>query len=117
VGYIEMSLLTKNYQYYESKIDKRIGLDFTKGREYNEDAVNNWYQMLPMKEKLRIEWIRIMSMIQCFEITYVRYSNDTVEMFREADDNHEVALPREETSVHIIEIEDETNEIPSERKD
>jgi hypothetical protein len=39
-GYIEMSPLTKNYQYYEGKIDKCIGLDFTKGREYNLTAVN-----------------------------------------------------------------------------
>jgi hypothetical protein len=46
-GYIEMSPLTKNYRYYESGIDKRIGLDFTMGSEYNENAVNNWYKMLP----------------------------------------------------------------------
>jgi hypothetical protein len=72
-GYIEMSPLTKNYQYYESKIDKRIGLNLTKGREYNTDGVNNCYKMIPSNPKLKIEWGRVMSMIQCFEITYGRY--------------------------------------------
>jgi hypothetical protein len=42
-GYIEMSPITNNYQYYEGKVDKRSGLYFTKGKEYNEDAVNKWY--------------------------------------------------------------------------
>jgi hypothetical protein len=68
-----MSPLTKNYQYYEGKIDKRIGLDFTKGKEYNVDAVNNWYKMLPFNQKLKIEWGRVISMVICFEITYGRY--------------------------------------------
>jgi hypothetical protein len=40
-GYVEMSPLTKNYQYYESKIDKCIKLDFTKGKEYNVHTLNN----------------------------------------------------------------------------
>jgi hypothetical protein len=38
-------------------------------------------------------------------------------MFKEADENDKVLIPREKTPVDIIEIEDETNEIPSERKD
>jgi hypothetical protein len=38
-------------------------------------------------------------------------------MFKEADENHEVLISREKTLMHIIEIEDETNEISSERKD
>jgi hypothetical protein len=40
-GYVKKSPLTNNYQYYESRIDRSIGLDFTKGRYYNENVVNN----------------------------------------------------------------------------
>jgi hypothetical protein len=53
--YLEMNPITKNYRFYESKLDEHIGFDLIKGREYNEDAVNNWYQMLPMNPKLKIE--------------------------------------------------------------
>jgi hypothetical protein len=97
-----MSPITNNYQYYEGKVDERSGLDFTKGREYNEDAVNNWYQMLQMNQKLKIEWGRVMSMIQCFEITYGRYLNDTAAMFKEADENKTVLIPREKTPTYNI---------------
>jgi uncharacterized protein (UPF0248 family) len=39
-------------------------------------------------------------------------------MFKEADENDKVAIPRQQTPVHhVIEIEDETNETISERKD
>jgi hypothetical protein len=37
-------------------------------------------------------------------------------MFKEIDENNKVLLPREQTSAHIIETEDETNETSSERK-
>jgi NAD(P)H-nitrite reductase large subunit len=37
-------------------------------------------------------------------------------MFVEADEKHEVATPRQFTFVHVIEIEDKTNETLSERK-
>jgi hypothetical protein len=30
-------------------------------------------------------------------------------MFEEVDEKHEVAIPRQQTPVHVIEIEDETN--------
>jgi hypothetical protein len=40
---IEKSPLTDNYQYYEFHIDKHIQLDFTKGRNYNEKVVSDWY--------------------------------------------------------------------------
>jgi hypothetical protein len=57
-------------------------------------------------------------MIICFEITYGRYLKDSATMFKEADEKNEVAIPRQITPVHdLIEIEDETNEVPSERKD
>jgi hypothetical protein len=80
--------------------------------------VNNLYKQLPSNPKLKIEWGRLIAMIICFEITYGRYLNDTGEMFKEADENHEVFIPREKTQVNnLIEIEDETNEIQSERKD
>jgi hypothetical protein len=78
--------------------------------------VNKWYKILPMNEKLKVEWGRIMSMIQCFEITYGRYLNDTGEMFKEANENNEVLIHREKTPTHIIEIEDEPNEILLVRK-
>jgi hypothetical protein len=96
-----MSPITKNYQYYESKVDERSRLDFTKGREYNEDAVNNWYKMLQMNEKLKIEWGRVMSMIQYFKITYGRYLKDSAVMFKEVDENYKVVIHREQTPVHI----------------
>jgi hypothetical protein len=111
-GYIEISPITNNYQYYERKVDKRIGLDFTKGREFNVDTVNNWYKMLPSNPKLKIEWGRVMSMVTCFDISYGRYLNDTGEMFKEADEDDKVLIPREKTPMHIKEIEDETPEIP-----
>jgi NADH:ubiquinone oxidoreductase subunit C len=38
-------------------------------------------------------------------------------MFKEADKNDEVLIPQQQTPVHIIEIEDETNETSSKRKD
>jgi hypothetical protein len=57
-----------------------------------------------------------MSMIQCFEITYGRYLSDTGEIFKEADENHKLLIPREITPVHIIDIEDETPETSSEKK-
>jgi hypothetical protein len=56
-------------------------------------------------------------MIACFEITSGRCFNDTAEMFEEADEKHEVGVPREQTPVHVIEIEYEINEISSLRKD
>jgi hypothetical protein len=103
------------YFFYEIELDEHIGFDLTKGREYNENVVNNWYKQLLMNPKLKIEWDRIMSMIQCFEITYGRYLSDTGEMFKEADKNHKLLIPRQVTPVHIIEIEDETPEIKLER--
>jgi hypothetical protein len=116
-GYIEITPLIKNYQYYESKVDKHIGLDFTKGREYNVVAVNNCYKQIPTNPKVKIEWGRLITMIINFEIGYGRYLNDTGKKFREADVNHEVLIPQEKTPIPIIEIEDETLEIPSERID
>jgi hypothetical protein len=89
-GYIEMSPLTNNYQYYEGGIDKRIRLDFTKGREFNVATVNNWYKMLPSNQKLKIEWGRVMLMVMCFEISYGRYLKDSTAMFKEADKNKTV---------------------------
>jgi hypothetical protein len=112
-----MSPLTKNYQYYESGIDKLIGLDFTKGREYNVDVVNNWYKQLPTNSKLKTEWGKIITMVMCFEISYERYLKDSPPMFKEADENDEVLIPREQTPIRIIEIEDEMNKTSSERKD
>jgi hypothetical protein len=40
-SYVEKSEVTNNYQYYESQIDKRIWLDFSKGKSCNENVVNN----------------------------------------------------------------------------
>jgi hypothetical protein len=46
----------RNYQYYECDIDKHIMLDFTTGREYNENVVTDWYHTYPLiSEKLRSE--------------------------------------------------------------
>jgi hypothetical protein len=57
-------------------------------------------------------------MIICFEITYGRYLKDSAGMFKEADEKLEVAIPRQKTPVQdLIEIEDETNVLPSERKE
>jgi hypothetical protein len=57
-------------------------------------------------------------MIICFKITYGRYLKDSMAMFKEADENNKVATLRQQTRVHdLIELEDETNEITSERKD
>jgi hypothetical protein len=91
-GYIEMSPLTKNYQYYECKIDKRIGLDFTNGKKFNENAVDNWYRQLPTNPKLKIEWGRVMTIVIYFEITYGRYLKDSTAMFKVADENHEILI-------------------------
>jgi aspartate carbamoyltransferase catalytic subunit len=55
-------------------------------------------------------------MILGFEITYGRYLNDSVKIFREVDEKHEVVIPRQLSPEHFIEIEDKTNEISSERK-
>jgi hypothetical protein len=41
-GYVEKNSLTENYQYYECDIDKHINLDFTKGKDYNEDVLEKW---------------------------------------------------------------------------
>jgi hypothetical protein len=57
-----------------------------------------------------------MLMILCLEIIYGRYLNNIANMFREADEKHEVSIPRKSTPVHVIKIEDETNERSSERK-
>jgi hypothetical protein len=115
--YVEKSQVTKNYQYSESVIDKHIKLEFTKGREYNENIVNVWYKTYPsVSEKQRSEWFRLIAMIIRFEITYGRYLKDSAAMFGEADENDKILIPREQTPVHIIEIEDETNETSSERK-
>jgi hypothetical protein len=46
--------------------------------------------MLPMNEKLKIEWGKTISMIMCFEITYGRHLNDTGEMFKEADNTVDI---------------------------
>jgi hypothetical protein len=55
-GYAQKSLLTKNYQYYESAIDKHIKLDFSKGREYNENVVDKLYKTYPsVSDKQRRE--------------------------------------------------------------
>jgi hypothetical protein len=116
---VEKSPLMNNYQYYDCEIDKHIQLDFTKGRDYNENVVNEWYHTYPnLNDKLRKEWLRLVQMIICFEITFGRYLKDSALMFKEADEKNEVAIPRQQTPVHeLIEIEDETNEAPSERKD
>jgi hypothetical protein len=56
------SLLTNNYQYYECNIDNHIKLDFTKGKNYNEDVVGKWYHTysfvsrLLMEDTLKILW-------------------------------------------------------------
>jgi hypothetical protein len=55
-------------------------------------------------------------MIIYFEITYGRYLNNIAKMFREANEKHEVAIPRQSTLEHVIEIKDEMNETSSERK-
>jgi hypothetical protein len=56
-------------------------------------------------------------MIICFEITYGRYLKDSMVMFKEVDENDKVFIPQEQTPVYIIEIEVETNETSSEKKD
>jgi hypothetical protein len=117
-GYVEKSPLTNNYQYYECVKDKHFKLDFTNGREYNENIVNIWYKTYSsVSEKQRSDFFRLIAMIICFEITYGRYVKDSGVMFREAYENDKVLIPREQTPVHIIEIEDGTNETSSERKD
>jgi hypothetical protein len=46
-------------------------------------------------------------MIICFEITYGRYLKDSAAMFKETDEKHEIAIPRQITPVYnLIEIED-----------
>jgi hypothetical protein len=70
-SYVEKSPLTDNYQYYECNINDHIKLDFTKGKNYNEEAVTAWYHTYPsVSEKQRTEWFRLIEMIICFEITY-----------------------------------------------
>jgi hypothetical protein len=55
-GYVEKSPLTNNYQYYESEIDKHTELDFTKGKNFNDNVVNDWYHTYPLiSDKLRTE--------------------------------------------------------------
>jgi hypothetical protein len=54
-----------------------------------------YYTYPSISEMLRIEWYRLIAMIICFEILYGRYLNDTGEMFKEADENDEVFIPRE----------------------
>jgi hypothetical protein len=56
-------------------------------------------------------------MIICFEITYGRYLKDSTAMFKEADENDKVLISREQTPVHIMEIEDKMNETSLKRKD
>jgi hypothetical protein len=66
-GYIEKSPFTKNYQYYESEIDNHIKLDFTKGREYNENVVSDYYHIyFSVSKKQRSERYRLIAMIICF---------------------------------------------------
>jgi hypothetical protein len=102
-GYIEKNPLTENYQYYECDIDKHIKLDFTKGKNYNEEAVAEWYHTYPIiNDKLRKEWLRLAQMIICFEITYGRYLKDSAAMFKEADEKHEISIPRQKTPVHDL---------------
>jgi hypothetical protein len=75
--YVEKSPLTENYQYYECDIDKHIMLDFTKGKDYNENVVSEWYHTYPsVNDKLRKDWFRLIEMTLCFEITYRRYLKD-----------------------------------------
>jgi hypothetical protein len=42
-GYVEKTQLSYNYQYYECVVDNNIKLDFTKGREHNENVVSDYY--------------------------------------------------------------------------
>jgi hypothetical protein len=57
-----------------------------------------------------------MATIIYFEIIYGIYLKDSIEMFKEADENNKVGVPRQQTPIHdLIEIEDETNETTSER--
>jgi hypothetical protein len=51
--------------------------------------------MLPTNPKLKIEWGRVMSVVMCFEISYGRYLKDSAVMFKEADENKTVLIPRE----------------------
>jgi hypothetical protein len=84
---VEEDPLTENYQYYECNISDHIKLDFTKGKNYNEDVVNEWYHTyLNLNDKLRKEWLRLIEMIICLEITYGRYLKDSAAMFQEADE-------------------------------
>jgi predicted MPP superfamily phosphohydrolase len=107
---VEKSSLIKNYQYYEGNINKNIVLDFTKGREYNEEGIKKWYKTYPsVNEKQRTEWNRLVLMIIYFEITCGRY--DTAKKFKEADEKHEVVLHQHLIPAHVREIEYETNEL------
>jgi hypothetical protein len=59
-GYIKKSPLTDNYQYYECDIDKQIQLDFTKGKNYNEEVLSNWYHTYTfLSEKLKKRMVEI----------------------------------------------------------
>jgi hypothetical protein len=61
--------LTENYQYYECNINDHIKLDFTKGKEYNDNVVNEWYHTYPnINDKLRKEWLRLGQMIICLSL-------------------------------------------------
>jgi hypothetical protein len=92
-GYMEKSPLTDNYQHYESAIDKHIELDFTKGKEYNEEVVGKWYKTYSsISEKQRSECSRLILMIVSLDVTYGRNLNDTAKMFMEADEKHKVLI-------------------------
>jgi hypothetical protein len=70
------------------------------GREYNEEVAEKWYKTYrSISEKQRSEWSRLILMIMCFEITYGKFLNDTVNMFKEGDEKHEVATPWQSTPV------------------
>jgi hypothetical protein len=58
--------------------------------------VNVWYKTYSsVSDKQRCEWFRLIAMIIYFEITYGRYLEDSMAMFREADEKHEVAIHQE----------------------
>jgi hypothetical protein len=69
-------------------------------------VVNNWYKQLQTNPKVKIECSRLIMMIICLEISYERYLKGSAKMFREAAENDEVVILREQTPTHIIEIED-----------
>jgi hypothetical protein len=87
--HVKHNPINERDKFYSNLTDKRMKVNFAKGKEYNEDLVNKRFQsFLNNDYKQKNELARLIKMITLLELFYGRYLSDTRIMFEEADNNN-----------------------------